>query len=312
LFSNQPIIQTLSSEQPYQVDVLRLDLIDEEISGNKWYKLKYNLAKAIEEKHTTIITFGGAHSNHIAAAAAMIQKAGLQSIGIIRGEEELENPTLKKAKENGMRLHFVNREFYKQKNESVFSDYLNQQFGRHYLIPEGGNNTLGLLGCTHILRDEFDYDYILCACGTGTTFAGLVASCKTTSTVIGINVLKGNNQLPDDVIKLLKESNKLGSISIKGNEEVLNNQINNHCITNTYCFSGYAAYDHALIRFKTEFEKQYSIPLDYVYTNKLFYAAFDFIKNKKFKPQSKILIIHSGGLQGNLGFESRYQLKLMR
>jgi 1-aminocyclopropane-1-carboxylate deaminase len=310
LFSNQPIIQTLSCEQPFQVDVLRLDLIDKEISGNKWYKLTYNLAKAIEEKHTTLITFGGAHSNHIAATAAMIKKAGLQSIGIIRGEEEVENPTLKKATENGMILHFVSREFYREKNEPVFSDYLNQHFGRHYLIPEGGNNTLGMLGCTHILKDEFDYDYILCACGTGTTFAGLVASCKTTSTVIGINVLKGTNQLPDDVMKLLKESHK--STSIKGNEELLNEKIENHCITNTYCFSGYAAYDQELIRFKTEFEKHYLVPLDYVYTNKLFYAAFDLIKNNKFKPTSKILIIHSGGLQGNVGFESRYQLKLMR
>ena len=311
MFANQPILQNLHIEQPYQLDVLRLDLLDEEISGNKWYKLQYNLTKAVEEKHHTIITFGGAYSNHIAATAAFTKKKGLQSIGIIRGDAGSENPTLKKAKENGMTLHFVSREFYKQKNEPLFSDYLHQHFGKHYLIPEGGNNTEGLLGCTHILQDEFEYDYVLCACGTGTTFAGIVASCKKTIKVIGINVLKGKNRMPDDVTKLLEQSNFSGSYKINGNEEVSKTHIENHCLTNEYCFSGYAGYDEELIKFKAEFEKQHNIPLDYVYTNKLFYAAFDLIKNNKFKPQSKILVIHSGGIQGNTGFENRYHLKLM-
>lgn len=288
--------------------MLRLDLIDAEVSGNKWYKLKYNLKKAGELGHHSIITFGGAFSNHIAATAAMAKKTGLKSIGIIRGEDDDSNPTLRKARENGMHLHFISRELYKQKNELHFKAELEMRYGPHYLIPEGGNNFEGVLGCTEILKKEYTHDYILCACGTGTTFAGLAASCNPSTIIVGINVLRGVNEMPNEVTQLLANGNLSLTGKIKGNEAFDEPEIKAHCISNHYCFSGYAGYDEVLVEFKSKFEKRFNIPLDYIYTNKLFYSAFDLIDKKKLKPNSKVLLIHSGGLQGNDGFESRYHL----
>lgn len=336
-----PIIQTLHFNSNHQVDVLRLDLLHPEISGNKWFKLKHNLQKAIEQKHKLVITFGGAFSNHIAATAAACKLFNIKCIGLIRGEEhlsispDLTNSTLRKAKENGMHLHFVNREWYAKKNEEAFKKYLNEKFGAHYLIPEGGNNMEGVLGCMEILATDYtdtterhaefisasqqilkqvqnndfqNYDYIFCACGTGTTFAGIVASVKLNQTVIGISVLKGENKLPQESENLLRHIFPEKKLKIFGNEELEKNKVENHFITNHYCFLGYAKFDKQLIEFKNEFEHRHKIPLDYVYTNKLFFGAFDLIKENKLRPASKILIIHSGGLQGNQGFETRYHL----
>lgn len=319
-----PIIQSLQLNLNYQVDVLRLDLLHQEISGNKWFKLKHNLLKAVVENHNLIITFGGAFSNHIAATAAACKLFNIKCVGIIRGEEQ-NNPTLEQAKQNGMQLHFVSREFYSQKNEIAFKNYLTEKFGAHYLIPEGGNNVEGVLGCMEIAATNFTndtnyvgenswqtYDYIFCACGTGTTFAGILASAKPNQTVIGISVLKGEHKLPQETENLLQEIFPERNLKVFGNEAVEKNNIENHCIINQYAFSGYAKFDKALIDFKNEFEREQKIPLDYVYTNKLFFAAFDLMKQNKLKANSKILIVHSGGLQGNKGFEERYHLKPTR
>jgi 1-aminocyclopropane-1-carboxylate deaminase len=300
-----PIIQHLTGN----MDLLRLDLIDKKISGNKWFKLKNNLEKAEAGNFETIVTFGGAFSNHIAATAAACKKSHLKCVGIIRGEESSAlNPTLAKAKQDGMQLHFVSREFYSQILKDGSEKYLHDNFGRHYLIPEGGNNEEGVLGCMEILKKEWDYDYIFCACGTGTTFAGLVASAKPGQKVIGISVLKGENKLP------LEVQNLLGSISpgqknkIQGNEAPEKSWLEDHCILNTYCFNGYAKFDENLLQFKNDFELKHKISLDHIYTSKLLYGVFDLNEKNKLKPGSKILIVHSGGLQGNKGFEERYHL----
>lgn len=330
MLAYSPIIQMINLRSNYQVDVLRLDLLHQEISGNKWFKLKHNLKKAIAEKHNLIITFGGAFSNHIAATAAACKLFNIKCVGVIRGEEhsstslDATNPTLQKAKENGMQLHFVSRELYAQKNDEAFKKYLHETFGAHYLIPEGGNNVEGALGCMEILATNFtnntnsvgdnscnsrlSHDYILCACGTGTTFAGILASAKPNQSVIGMSVLKGGNKLPEETENLLQQVFPDKKLKVFGNEALEKPIIENSCISNTYCFSGYAKFDKTLIDFKKEFEREHNIPLDYVYTNKLFFAAFDLMKKNKFKSNSKILIIHSGGLQGNKGFEKRYKL----
>jgi 1-aminocyclopropane-1-carboxylate deaminase len=309
LFTYQPIIQHLKTNNDFHLDILRLDLIDSEISGNKWFKLKYSLEKARKNNFDTIITFGGAFSNHLAATAAACKKFNFKSIGIIRGREiDLStNSTLLKAKADGMRLHFVAREFYAQKKDQILRDYLHENFGAHFLIPEGGNNKEGVLGCTEIL-DGLIYDYSVCACGTGTTYAGLAASVKQNHKVIGVNVLKGENNLVKETAELLSKIFPGKKISLCGNEELQKTNIENHCITNSYCFSGYAKYDKDLIDFKKEFEAKYSLPLDYVYTNKAMYAVFDMMKKSLFKPGARILFIHTGGLQGNKGFEERYHL----
>jgi 1-aminocyclopropane-1-carboxylate deaminase len=313
MINYSPIIQKLNSifffERSVDVDVLRLDLIDKEISGNKWFKLKKNLEEVKSKKIKTVITFGGAFSNHIAATAAACKMAGLNSIGVIRGEKsDKPNETLANAKVNGMHLHYVSRENYNQKNTEVFKRNLTDIFGEHYLIPEGGNNKEGILGCSEILIPDWNYDFIFCACGTAATYSGILSSCKPNQKLIGINVLKGENTLIDNVNLSMRQIFPQQKFIVIGNEGLEKNGIDTHCITNNYCFSGYAKLDKELIDFKNKFEKEYNIPLDYVYTSKLFYAVFDLVLNNKILPNTKILIIHCGGLQGNKGFEKRYKL----
>jgi 1-aminocyclopropane-1-carboxylate deaminase len=308
LVDYHPIVQRLPVPYDYQVDVLRLDLVDEVISGNKWFKLKHNLQKAQELNVPTILTFGGAHSNHIAATAGGAKRAGLKAIGIIRGEEGNRIfPTLRRAEEDGMQLHFVSREMYAKKMEAEFEKYLFEKFGEHYLVPEGGNNAEGAMGCMEIMQAHWNYDHVFCACGTATTYAGLVAAAKDNTKLIGISVLKGDNTLPQEAMRLLKLLGINNQTIVRGNEALTEPLINGHAITNQYCFSGYAGYDETLIDFKNNFEKEYNIPLDYVYTSKLFYAVDDLLKKGKLRENSKLLIVHSGGLQGNEGFEKRYQ-----
>ena len=266
----------------YELSILRLDEINVEISGNKWFKLKYNLEQAIIENKQTILTFGGAYSNHIAAAAAACQLAGFKSIGVIRGEESsASNTTLTLAKENGMQLVFVSRELYKHKSEQAYLLALQAEYPDAYIIPEGGDNALGQKGCEEILSNSTtDYDLIFCAHGTGTTFKGIAKSLLPHQKLMAINVLK-----------------------YEATSDLLNASINND-----YHFGGYAKHTIALLEFKTWFETTYHILLDYVYTAKLMYAVFDLMKQHKLSKDKKTLIVHSGGLQGNKGYEERYEI----
>lgn len=270
----------------YKLAVLRLDLIHSEISGNKWFKLKYNIDEAKLQKKDTIITFGGAFSNHIAATAVACQIAGLKCVGMIRGDElHSDNPTLNTARMNGMVLQFMSREDYRKKMEDSFLQNIEHQFPNSYIIPEGGDNDLGQKGCVEILTSEADnYDLVYCAFGTGTTFKGIQHSLKPHQYLIGVNVLNYHAETDFE------------------NAEVLNE----------YHFGGYAKHNPSLLEFKHWFETEFQILLDYVYTAKLFYGAFHQMKNQKIDPGKKLLIIHSGGLQGNIGYETRYNLKPMR
>jgi 1-aminocyclopropane-1-carboxylate deaminase/D-cysteine desulfhydrase-like pyridoxal-dependent ACC family enzyme len=283
LISYNPIINSIDYNG-YQIGVLRLDEIHPEISGNKWFKLKDNLSKALLENKKTILTFGGAYSNHIAATAMTCKLASLKSIGIIRGESTSStNSTLTLAKENGMQLIFVSREQYKQKDDPSQLQLLQAEYPDAYIIPEGGDNALGQKGCEEILSNiSTDYDLIFCAHGTGTTFRGIAKSLLPHQKLIGINVLK-----------------------YEATHNALNATVNNQ-----YHFGGYAKHNNELLEFKSWFETTYHIPLDYVYTSKLMYALFDLIKQQQIYKGKKILIIHSGGLQGNKGYEERYKLKL--
>lgn len=282
LLNDTAIITSLNYEG-YQLSMLRLDLIDPEISGNKWFKLKLNLAKARELGKHTILTFGGAFSNHIAATAAACHRLGFQSIGVIRGEASSQsNDTLSKAQELGMQLLFVSREEYKQKEEEHYLQTLAQRFPDAYIIPEGGDNALGQQGCESILGNNTQaFDHIFCAYGTGTTFKGLAKSLQAHQKLYGINVLKyeAESGLPQS------------------------------SIINSYHFGGYARHTQELLDFKSWFEHTFGIGLDYMYTAKLCYAVFDLIKQGKLKREDNILIIHSGGLQGNGGYKARYNLK---
>ncbi len=265
-----------------EVYVKREDVLHSEISGNKFRKLKYNLTEAQNLGFTKLLTFGGAYSNHIAAVAAAGKEFGFETIGVIRGEElqekYLENPTLKKASENGMQFEFVSRTQYRDKNNAAFLDQLKNKFGDFYLIPEGGTNNLAVKGCKEILTDDDKlFDFICCAVGTGGTISGIINSLKPHQKAIGFPALKGDF-LTEDIQKYAE-----------------NSQWN---LVTDYHFGGYAKINDELKQFMKQFFKKYLISLDPVYTSKAFFGVIDLISKGYFKPDSKILIIHTGGLQG--------------
>ena len=268
-----------------EVIVKREDLIHAFISGNKYRKLKYNLLKAKEIDSPALLTFGGAFSNHIAAVAFAGKIYDFKTIGIIRGEEledksEL-NPTLAFAKSCGMELKFISREAYRQKTNLEFINQLKIEFGEFYLIPEGGTNELAIKGCEEILQPEdTDFDYVCCAVGTGGTISGIINASSKSQKILGFPALKGDF-LQQDIRKFANRDNwKL--------------------ITD-YHFGGYGKIKPELISFINKFKKDYNIPLDPIYTGKMMYGIFDLIGKEFFPPNSKILVIHTGGLQGIAG-----------
>ena len=257
------------------------------VSGNKWWKLKYNLEEASKAGHATLLTFGGAYSNHIYATAAAAQELGLKSIGIIRGEETLPlNPTLSFAKANGMKLHYVSREAYRNKTDASFIEQLHNQFGGFYLIPEGGTNELAVKGCAEFARQlmsEVDFDYLCLPIGTGGTIAGMIEGVDESKKIIGFSSLKGGTFLEDEIRKYTAKKNWQ--------------------LVYDYHFGGYAKVTNELTEFMNEFEKQFDIPLDPIYTAKMMFGIMDLIKKNFFKSGSTILVIHTGGLQGSLVVE---------
>jgi 1-aminocyclopropane-1-carboxylate deaminase len=257
-----------------EASILRLDLLHPEVSGNKWFKLKYNLEAAGDR---TIVTFGGAYSNHIAATAAACKLAGLKCIGIIRGEKPpVLSHTLLKAMADGMQLEFVSREAYRQKNAA--------QFPHAFIIPEGGNNELGAKGCREILSltDTSSFTHILCAVGTGTTLAGLISGALPRQQVHGYVILKGAAYLEDEIAGLLTGGTPQWNL------------------LHDFHGGGYAKTTEELIDTINDFYRETQIPLDIVYTGKLI-AGF---KKSLYPKGSKVLLIHTGGLQGNLSLSS--------
>ncbi|WP_299110904.1 pyridoxal-phosphate dependent enzyme [uncultured Winogradskyella sp.] len=263
------------------------------ISGNKYRKLKYNIKAAISQKKTTLLTFGGAYSNHIAATAYAGKMHNLKTIGIIRGEE-LEskinaNPTLMFAKQFGMQLHFISRTAYRNKQDSQYIERLITKYGDFYLLPEGGTNALAVKGCEEILNDRDDkFDFICCSVGTGGTISGLINASQPHQKIFGFPALKGDF-LQQDIRKFAAQDNwKL--------------------ITD-YHFGGYGKINEELIAFINTFKAKYNIPLDPIYTGKMMYGIFDLIEKGIFPKNSKILAIHTGGLQGIEGINLKLKQK---
>lgn len=314
-----PVIKLFDPEldqHGVELFVYKLYLTHPTISGNKWFKLKYNLREAKQLRLNTILTFGGAYSNHIHATAAACKEYGLKSIGIIRGERnDPLNPTLTFAESCGMRLYFIDRESYRNKNTDAFIEKLKAEFGTFYLVPEGGSNLLGVKGCVEIMGtvkwsgDEGrgtseDFNYVCCACGTGATLAGITLSLKPHQKVIGFSALKNGVFLEEEVKMFITEYNKnihrfFEPRLSRGETKT----IADFSIQTDYHFGGYAKVTPQLIKFASNFEKQHDIPLDYVYTAKMLFGLFDQIKKGYFKKGSKIIAIHTGGLQGNEGFQ---------
>jgi 1-aminocyclopropane-1-carboxylate deaminase len=273
--------------------IKREDLIHPFVSGNKFSKLKYNLLQAKAENQSTLLTFGGAYSNHIAAVAYAGKENGFQTIGIIRGDELADkiesNPTLNFAQECGMQFEFVSRETYRLKTEESFLKQLQQQYGAFYLIPEGGTNTFAIQGCEEILTPEdASFDYVACAIGTGGTISGLINSVLPHQKVLGFPALKGNF-LQDEIRNFVRQDNW-------------------ELITD-YHFGGYGKVTNDLIDWINQFYEQTQIPLDPVYTGKMVFGIVDLITKNYFPENAKILLIHTGGLQGIQGMNLKLKNK---
>jgi len=274
------LLLPILNEKKVEADVLRLDKIHSLVSGNKWFKLRYYLEEAKKLNKKTILTFGGAWSNHILATAAACQLYNFNCIGIIRGEEAAKlSPTLIQAKELNMKLIFISREDYATRKIPV--EIIGDEY---YLIDEGGFGIKGATGAATILDycEKERYTHIACAIGTGTMMAGIIEASLPQQKVIGISVLKNNLELEENVKSLL-----------------LHNQKKHFKIIHDYHFGGYAKHKPALLSFMNSFYAQTNVPVDFVYTAKLFYGITDLLNAGFFEPEGRILLIHSGGLQGN-------------
>ncbi|HMC00768.1 MAG TPA: pyridoxal-phosphate dependent enzyme [Flavobacteriaceae bacterium] len=284
---NQPI--TINADNDISLFIKREDRIHSSISGNKYRKLKYNLFDAKEKGFKVLLTFGGAFSNHIIAVAASGNQFGFKTIGIIRGEELVdkvdENPTLKQATNYGMQFKFVSRQDFRDKTSEEFIENLKTEFGEFYLLPEGGTNDLAIKGCEEILNNnDNDFDYICCPVGTGGTVSGLVNCSQPRQQVLGFPALKGDF-LKDNISKFATKTNWK--------------------LITEYHFGGYAKINLELVSFINEFKVKYNIPLDPIYTGKMMYGILDLIEKGFFPKGSKILAIHTGGLQGIEGMNLR-------
>lgn len=264
--------------------VKRLDLVHPQISGNKFFKLKYNFKEAQRNGFNQILTFGGAYSNHIAATAYASHLHGFKSIGVIRGEELACRPlnsTLSTAQQFGMQLHFVSRELYRKKQSAGFLAQLKAEFPKSFIIPEGGTNRLAIQGCTEILSaaDLENFDMICCAAGTGGTLAGLIEASAAHQHILGFSALKGD---------FLSQEIQQWT------------QRRNWRITDEFCHGGYAKTTAELMQFIQQFERLHGIPLEQVYTAKMFFGIKQMILRGEIAAHQRVLILHTGGLQGRI------------
>lgn len=297
-------------EKQIKLFVKRDDLIHPSVQGNKWRKVKYNLLAFKKLNYSTLLTFGGAFSNHIHAIAAAGKLLKIPTIGVIRGERTtpLSN-TLAFAEDCGMKLCFVSRERFKDK-EALANEFIESLGSGVYVLPEGGTNALALLGCNEIVEELnhqvfVSIDFIIAACGTGGTLAGLIQASQAHQKVIGIAVLKGDF-LHNDITNLLDNQKKVEDFFEKN--PLLTEVNNNWTVKSDYHFGGYAKYNTELIDFINQFKEDFGIQLDPVYTGKMFYGLFDLIKKDYFPKGSNIVAIHTGGTQGIEGFND-FRLK---
>ena len=260
----------------------RDDLIHPEIPGNKWRKLKYNLPAAQEQGHSTLLTFGGAYSNHIRATAAAGHYFGLSTVGIIRGDEHVPlNPSLSYAVRRGMRLAYMDRGTYRRKRDPEVIAELHERYGEFYLLPEGGSNDLAVRGCAEIPAElDMDFDVICCPCGTGGTLAGIAAGLPPGRRALGFSALKGGQFLTDDVGRLQRETYGL-------KYENWSIEYNSH-------FGGFAKSSPELQTFVDDFEDRHGLRLDWIYVAKMMHGIFALTRRGEFAPGTVIVAVITG------------------
>ncbi|GLY06752.1 1-aminocyclopropane-1-carboxylate deaminase [Actinoplanes sp. NBRC 101535] len=278
------ISDPILAERQVQLFMKRDDLIHPTIPGNKWRKLKYNIAAARNAGAHSILTFGGAYSNHIYAAASAGKIFGFRMIGVIRGEEHLPlNDVLRHAVDCGMEITYLDRPSYRDKYAPEVLAPLRERYGDFHLLPEGGSNCHAIRGVAELV-DELDteFDHIVCPMGTGGTLAGIITGLQGRAQVLGVSSLKGGTFLYDDVRALLSTC----GTPDPGNWSVLLD----------YHFGGFAKHTAELDAFIAGFRKRHGIPLDFVYTGKMMYGIFDLVKQGHFPAGSRIVAVHTGGV----------------
>ncbi|MCB9046223.1 MAG: 1-aminocyclopropane-1-carboxylate deaminase/D-cysteine desulfhydrase [Chitinophagales bacterium] len=285
----QPFIQPINAawyeNKVTGVDMLRLDVIHKHVSGNKWFKLKYNIEHCILEGIDTVLTFGGAYSNHLAATAAMANFNGIRSIGVIKGKyaEHSLTSTLQFCTDNGMYLHFVTNETYSKKNDPDFLKELSDMFATPLIIPEGGANEMGIIGAGEIADlIPADYTHIAVSVGTGSTLSGIVNNTGNELWTIGYAPMKGGSYLGKEVSRLIRPEKR-----------------DAYRIYDDWHFGGFGRYTDELTMFMNNFYGQNGIPLDMVYTAKMMFGLKEQILRGDYPDEVRILCIHTGGLQGN-------------
>ncbi|OON70644.1 1-aminocyclopropane-1-carboxylate deaminase/D-cysteine desulfhydrase [Hymenobacter sp. CRA2] len=289
--------EPVAERRGVRLRLLRDDLRHPELPGNKWRKLKYNLLEAQRQGADTLLTFGGAYSNHLAAVAAAGRLQGFRTIGVVRGEATTTlSPTLQQCRANGMQLHFVSREEYRQRAEADYVAALLAELGPAYVVPEGGSNALALRGCAELVQ-ELDaageaYDALAVACGTGGTLSGLLTGLDGRRAAVGVAALKGAEFLRADVDALTEQA-------------VGKRYTNYHLHLNAH-FGGYAKYSAELLVFIGAFYQRHHVVLDPVYTGKLLAGTLQVIEAGYFARGSTVVAIHTGGLQGWAGFQQRF------
>lgn len=281
--ATQSIRKPLHKSGRVSVDVLRLDLMHSLVSGNKWFKLKYHIQAALKGNKKGVVTFGGAYSNHLVATAVACKENGLSSTGFVRGEEIFPlNPSIREMMEAGMEIIYTDRDQYKNKDELI-SRFLKSHNDYHY-VPEGGQSAEGIKGAGEILSFAAgDYSHIICAVGTGTTISGLINASTDVQKVIGICALKIQDIRSNEIENFI----------------IANAGKSNFTMMYDYHFGGYAKKTDALISFMNNLYRNEQLPTDFVYTGKMFYAVYDLVEKNYFPEGSTLLLIHTGGLQGN-------------
>ncbi len=288
----QPVIKDvfhpILQQHKISLKVLRLDLVNPLTGGNKWFKLKYNLEEAKKLGKTTLLSFGGPYSNHIAALASIGKEQGLKTVGIIRGELHHHNPTLNRAKENGMHLVPCGFEEYRSYRNPKNWTELNIQYPDAFIIPEGGSNKLGLEGCKLIAKlIPENTIHVFLPVGTGTTMAGLICGSEGRFLINGVAVVKAKEYFDIEICKMIQDD-------CIGKDDPLPT---NYFLHHDFTFGGYAKKDTLLTGFIDEFGGENLLPIEPIYTGKMFYALINLVSNGYFKQGDSIVAIHTGGNQ---------------
>jgi 1-aminocyclopropane-1-carboxylate deaminase len=295
----QPLIQPIAELNGVRLLLWRDDLAHPDLPGNKARKLKYNLRAAQGQGHHTLLTFGGAYSNHLAAVATAGRLLGFHTIGLVRGDAPEAgaalNLTLAQAEADGMVLHYLDRSTYRRRAEPAFLAEVQARFGPAYVLPEGGTNVLALPGCAELvneIRAQTGFDALAVAVGTGGTLAGLLTGLRGPEQAIGVAALKNGGFLRDEIDALTREAT--GQIFA------------NYLLQSDYHFGGYAKYSAELLAFIEHFRQQHGVLLDPIYTGKMLFGVLDLIRQGHFAPGSTVVAIHTGGQQAWAGWHQRF------